>query len=147
MNSRLRIERAERDELTGLYRRGAFVDRIAHRIRTGATLSVACLDINGVKTINDTYSHRVGDHVLRTIADRIDTFLPARSAAARFGGDEFVVALPDQRADLRELTAGPICFRNPDPERSRAHRPTPYRQRRCGAPAAARTPQSADPQG
>lgn len=60
----------------------------------GGGVSLLFLDLDRFKPVNDAFGHETGDSVLRQIAERIETTLPAGSLAARIGGDEFVVATP-----------------------------------------------------
>ena len=81
------------DELTGLPERVLFNDRLAQAIarsrRTGTSFSLAFIDVDGFKAVNDRYGHAIGDAVLRTIASRLAGALRASDTASRFGGDEF----------------------------------------------------------
>ncbi len=92
------------DELTGIYnRRGLFelgthdFNR-AHRTRT--LLSVIYLDIDHYKLLNDRYGHAKGDRILVEMVSRVKAQLRDMDIFARYGGDEFVILIPD--ADLRE---------------------------------------------
>jgi diguanylate cyclase (GGDEF)-like protein len=67
---------------------------IARAIRTRSAVSVALIDIDHFKSVNDTYGHLVGDLVLRAVADAIREHLRSYDVAGRFGGEEFVVLLP-----------------------------------------------------
>jgi len=71
---------------------------IARAVRTGSALAVALLDLDRFKSINDTYGHLVGDQVLRQIADTMTAVLRDYDLAGRFGGEEFVMLLPQTRA-------------------------------------------------
>ncbi len=92
------LERMTRhDALTGLPNRQAFDDEVAgmlQRRRGDARVAVFLLDLDGFKPINDTYSHDAGDAVLIAIARRLERITADGGVAARFGGDEFAVALP-----------------------------------------------------
>jgi diguanylate cyclase (GGDEF)-like protein len=87
------------DSLTGLYNRHFFNEMLPREIeranRYGNQLSVLLLDIDGFKKYNDTYGHLKGDTVLRTIGRVFTTQLRVSDTIARFGGDEFVVILPE----------------------------------------------------
>lgn len=83
------------DPLTGLPNRRALDQQLRHVLR-GPTLpcSVALVDLDGFKDVNDRYSHAAGDEVLRAVAAALRSALRADDTVARYGGDEFVVLLP-----------------------------------------------------
>lgn len=87
------------DSLTGLTNHGAWKDQLARAfIRSQATRqpsTIALIDIDHFKAINDTYGHMVGDNVLRTISEALTSSLRLTDLAGRYGGDEFCVILPD----------------------------------------------------
>jgi diguanylate cyclase (GGDEF)-like protein/PAS domain S-box-containing protein len=91
---------AETDGLTGALNRRAFDEAIAtelaRSIRNQTPLSVMMIDIDRFKLYNDTYGHLAGDHCLRTVSDCLrDVVRRDSDIVARFGGEEFVVLLPD----------------------------------------------------
>lgn len=90
---------AATDALTGHWNRRALDEvlkqQIARRSSSGSPFSVLMLDIDFFKNINDEFGHMVGDDVLRAFAQRLREFLRAADFCARFGGEEFVVVLPD----------------------------------------------------
>ncbi|HEX7872374.1 MAG TPA: diguanylate cyclase [Sphingobium sp.] len=95
---------AERDPLTGLYNRRAFFER-AHgildemRAHNGEG-SVAILDIDHFKKVNDTYGHDTGDTVIKSVAKvLLDIAERERLVTARFGGEEFVILFPRRQCD------------------------------------------------
>ena len=92
--------RARHDPLTGLLNRAGFLRR-GDSDRDG--LRACCLmllDLDGFKSINDTFGHKVGDRVLAEVGRRIRAALPAEADVARLGGDEFAVMLPRDGAHL-----------------------------------------------
>lgn len=97
------------DGLTGLSNRRYFTEYIdgewRHAIRAGEPISLLMVDIDLFKQYNDTYGHLAGDEVLRTVAQTVmRSFRRPKDLAARFGGEEFVVLLPQTTAaDLRKL--------------------------------------------
>ena len=70
---------------------------VARAIRTHLPLSLALVDIDHFKAVNDTHGHLVGDTVLRAVTDAIQEHLRSYDLAGRFGGEEFVVLLPQAR--------------------------------------------------
>ncbi len=87
------------DPLTGLYNRRVAEERIAAEAsrsqRYGDALAVVALDLNDFKRINDTYGHPAGDQVLKEFAKRLSSAIRLSDFAARMGGDEFLVLLPE----------------------------------------------------
>lgn len=90
---------ARTDELTGLANRRAFVDAASHEIqramRYGAPLALVITDLDYFKSINDNYGHHVGDVVLRNFANILTASIREVDLAGRWGGEEFVVLMPD----------------------------------------------------
>ncbi len=90
---------ARRDPLTGLPNRRALEEQLPQamaRARRGLSpLSVAILDIDHFKVYNDSHGHLAGDEVLRACAKAWDAALRAEDTIGRFGGEEFLVLLPD----------------------------------------------------
>lgn len=87
------------DELTDLPNRRSFMRRLEDEVgrvqRYGSTLSMAILDIDGFKTINDQYGHAVGDEVLKMYARHVLSIFRHHDMVARYGGEEFAVLLPN----------------------------------------------------
>ena len=100
----LRTEsRATRDRLTGVLNRetllSALVAEVERAARHHKPLSVAFIDIDRFKPINDTYGHNSGDAVLRQIASRISEAIRASDVFGRYGGEEFMLILPETTPD------------------------------------------------
>ncbi|MGY0633205.1 sensor domain-containing diguanylate cyclase [Luteimonas sp. A478] len=128
VHDRLR-ESSRRDGLTGLYNRTWFhesFDRMVREARdSGRPVSLLMVDMDHFKAINDRYGHLVGDECLRWVAGRISSAAGDDALLARFGGEEFVVALPHHdrsravavaEAICQALNAGP-CPAGPEPIR------------------------------
>jgi diguanylate cyclase len=92
-------ELATRDELTGLVNRrhmSGLLERERQRgVRSGRGFSVAMVDIDHFKAVNDHYGHPVGDEVLRTFAQHAPQALRGTDIVSRWGGEEFVLLLPE----------------------------------------------------
>lgn len=97
---------AERDPLTGLWNRRRCDAHLAARLETPGPLSVAILDLDHFKQVNDTYSHAVGDDVLRQVASLLRQVVEPHGRVGRHGGEEFVVYL-----DADRTTAVRLCER------------------------------------
>ncbi len=93
------VELSVRDPLTGLHNRRHLDDVVPElvndAVRTGRPLAVALADIDHFKAINDDWSYAVGDDVLRRFAAVVTATCRADDLVARFGGEEFLVAMPD----------------------------------------------------
>ncbi|MCP4409238.1 MAG: sensor domain-containing diguanylate cyclase [Gammaproteobacteria bacterium] len=87
------------DPLTGLYNRNVLEqqlnDEIHRAVRYNHALSIFMLDIDHFKPINDTYGHGIGDTVLRSFATVLESSIRKTDYATRYGGEEFVVILPE----------------------------------------------------
>ena len=108
-NARLFMEvqrLAVTDPLTGLFNRHKFDDAIGPEVerasRYDRPLSLIMIDMDGLKKINDTYGHPAGDKLLKEVADLIRDQLRKVDLPVRFGGDEFLILLPE--ADLQEAS-------------------------------------------
>jgi diguanylate cyclase (GGDEF)-like protein len=136
----VRVTRAERerastmeriaslDMLTGLVNRRIGEDVVAKEVararRHGHSLSVAWMDLDRFKRINDRYGHDVGDRVLSTVASAVLAAVRDHDTVARWGGEEFVVVLPGQNqreakqaADRLRRVIARLDARLPDAER------------------------------
>lgn len=92
-------ELAEKDGLTGLFNHRHFQERLREEIsrwkRHGRVFSLALLDLDYFKRINDTRGHLVGDHVLREIASFLRRQLRNMDVVCRYGGEEFTIIFPE----------------------------------------------------
>jgi diguanylate cyclase (GGDEF)-like protein len=92
------FERSVRDNLTGLYNRGYFLNQIGPLAETNAMcdlgLALILLDIDRFKKINDDLGHHAGDAVLREVANVLRDSTRSDDLVARYGGEEFIIALP-----------------------------------------------------
>ena len=92
-------QHATTDGLTGLWNRRSFEEKmkyhIARSIRKEGDLSLAIFDVDHFKRINDTYGHLAGDDLLRIIAKVMKDFVKGKDVVCRYGGEEFVILLPD----------------------------------------------------
>jgi diguanylate cyclase (GGDEF)-like protein len=86
---------ATHDSLTGLHNRASMTDALQHAVskarRTGESLAIFFIDLDGFKAVNDTLGHAAGDHLLREIARRLRAKIRESDLVARLGGDEFVI--------------------------------------------------------
>ncbi|MBE0577630.1 MAG: diguanylate cyclase [Desulfuromonadales bacterium] len=102
------------DALTGVYNRGAIVDRARKEIsridrrrqqQNDYSLSFIMLDIDHFKKVNDTYGHLAGDQVLRDMALRIQETVRDYDQLGRYGGEEFLLVLPDESFESAVVAA------------------------------------------
>ena len=108
-----RLERLSiTDGLTGLYNHRYFQDEISRAFeeshRYGRPLSLAIIDIDFFKTINDTYGHAVGDEVLKGVSRVFTQSIRATDLVARYGGEEFAVMMPETGLDDAAIFAEKI---------------------------------------
>jgi diguanylate cyclase (GGDEF)-like protein len=101
------LQLASRDPLTGLFNRGYVDDRFAVELsrarRYGKVLTIAVIDADHFKSLNDTHGHLSGDLVLRKIADLLHDCFRQSDTAGRYGGEEFVVILPETDLEAAQL--------------------------------------------
>ena len=101
------------DGLTGLFNRhkldAALANEFERARRYKRPLSLIMIDMDGLKGINDTYGHPAGDAALKMVADVIRSQIRRVDMPARFGGDEFVVLLPEVELNLAVKIAERIC--------------------------------------
>lgn len=111
-----------RDALTGIFNRRGFFElaerEVARSRREGTPFTLAIVDIDDFKQINDTHGHHVGDEVLRRFADHCTHRLRATDIVARTGGDEFTLVLPldgpTAETVIREIVNVPPADGSPD---------------------------------
>ncbi len=96
-------ELARRDPLTNTLNRRSFFDLAEHEInrshRYGLPLTVAYIDLDNFKVVNDQFGHQTGDDLLMAVVSTIRSYTRSSDVLARFGGDEFVILLPDTPGD------------------------------------------------
>ena len=97
----LRIQ-SRQDSLTKILNHGAIIDTLAREIdranREGQALSVILADLDAFKSVNDSYGHVVGDQVLIEVASRMRQCLRSYDSIGRYGGEEFLMVLPNSEA-------------------------------------------------
>lgn len=100
---------ATRDALTGLVNRGHLGELLARELqrqrRKGARLSVLLLDVDHFKQVNDLHGHACGDAVLRHLAERAQTCVRACDTLGRWGGEEFLLLMPDTALEPARIGA------------------------------------------
>ncbi len=100
------------DSLTALYSRAHFSSELEQEIlratRSGRPFAVAMIDLDGLKPANDRFGHEWGDNLLKAVADVLRSDLRATDVAARYGGDEFVLMLPETDLKGAILVAGKV---------------------------------------
>ncbi|MEZ5921922.1 MAG: PleD family two-component system response regulator [Parvularculaceae bacterium] len=103
------LEMAVTDQLTGLYNRRYLASHMSamfdRAFWTGRPLSMLILDIDYFKKINDTYGHDTGDKVIQAVAEKIKNSVRGIDLACRYGGEEFLVAMPDTDINFASVVA------------------------------------------
>jgi diguanylate cyclase (GGDEF)-like protein len=103
--------RASIDGLTRMWNRGAILELLNKEIARaarGAALTVAAIDVDHFKAVNDTYGHPAGDHVLAEVASRLRGAIRESDSVGRWGGEEFLAVLGDCGADSADATVARI---------------------------------------
>ena len=107
------LKLARTDGLTGLANRRTADERLRHETaragRYRRPLTIVLIDVDHFKSVNDQYGHQMGDEVLTTIAARLEKSLRRIDLAARWGGEEFLVILPDTDAEGGRVVADRIA--------------------------------------
>jgi diguanylate cyclase (GGDEF)-like protein len=113
LSQRLRTM-AYRDALTGLYNHRYFYEQLSHEVerslRYGQPLAVLLMDMNNFKQVNDVYGHIIGDKFLSLVGQVIARQVRGSDIGARYGGDEFVVILPNTSMDEARATAEKLAL-------------------------------------
>ncbi len=110
VNQRLE-ELSQRDPLTNLYNRRHLFERVEHelaRARRDHGFSLLMIDLDNFKRVNDEHGHVRGDDLLRSIADAIQNTTREVDLAGRYGGDEFLIVLPDTGVEAARAAAGRV---------------------------------------
>ncbi|MFZ5776422.1 MAG: diguanylate cyclase [Thermodesulfobacteriota bacterium] len=107
------FEQARRDMLTGLENRRVFEDRIGSMLdsarRHNRPITVASMDLDHFKQVNDTLGHAAGDEALRQVAKTMADMVRSSDLLVRMGGDEFVLVLPDTDLSAARGLADRLC--------------------------------------
>ena len=100
------VHMARHDELTGLANRSYCRELLCEFLATRKpreTITVAMVDLDHFKSVNDTYGHLIGDMLLANAARRMQELIPARASLCRIGGDEFAIIFRNSSAEQVEL--------------------------------------------
>ncbi len=104
---------AYQDSLTELYNHRYFYEQLTHEVeranRYGRPVSVILLDLDHFKEVNDTYGHLMGDKLLSLIGRVISEQVRGADIAARYGGDEFAIILPDTPLQAAQVAADKLA--------------------------------------
>ncbi|NQV06748.1 GGDEF domain-containing protein [bacterium] len=90
---------AATDPLTGLLNRRSFEDQTHELLLRGVSFSLAMVDLDHFKLLNDTHGHDAGDRALRLFARTMRSTLRADDLLSRYGGEEFVIVFPDRTTE------------------------------------------------
>jgi diguanylate cyclase (GGDEF)-like protein len=86
----------DHDQLTNAYTRRKVFETLKEKLANNETITVAILDIDHFKTVNDTHGHIVGDEILKKYVKRLETKLDDNDMVGRFGGEEFIIIFNDK---------------------------------------------------
>lgn len=107
------FEQARSDALTGLDNRRVFDEKIGAILdkakRHGSPVSIASMDLDKFKQINDSFGHAEGDHTLRKVAQTLAGMVRNSDLLVRMGGDEFLLVLPDTGLQAAGIIAERLC--------------------------------------
>jgi diguanylate cyclase (GGDEF)-like protein len=108
----LRIQ-SIRDALTGLFNRRYLEESLQRELaraqRKAAKLGVVMLDVDHLKQVNDTFGHEAGDTLLEVLGHWLQSNIRAEDISCRYGGDEFILILPDASLESTYQRARQIC--------------------------------------
>lgn len=111
---------ASHDPLTNALTRRVFLERCSEELarcrRHQRPLALLSLDLDKFKCVNDTYGHQVGDRVLVAFVHRVESLLRRHDVLARWGGEEFVLLLPETGADEAQIVAQRVLARVAEPQ-------------------------------
>lgn len=106
-------EQSVRDHLTGLFNRRYMEETLERELRRATrkklSLGVIMLDVDGLKRTNDTHGHAAGDALLRAVGSLLHEHIREEDIACRYGGDEFIIVLPDVSREVTRERASLIC--------------------------------------
>src|SRR5512138_3790343 len=107
------LEQSVRDHLTGLFNRRYMEETLERELLRAArkqlSLGIMMLDVDNLKRFNDTWGHAAGDEILRELGSLLLRQVRGEDIACRYGGDEFILVLPDASRDVTRERAELIC--------------------------------------
>jgi diguanylate cyclase (GGDEF)-like protein len=101
---------ATRDELTNVGTRRTFIERATEHLTDARCIAVVMFDLDDFKNINDTYGHLMGDRILRDVGALFLSRTRREDVIARYGGDEFVLLVPDATLDEAAVIADRLAY-------------------------------------
>jgi len=106
-------EQSVRDHLTGLFNRRYMEETLERELlrasRKGLSLGIMMLDVDHFKRFNDTWGHAAGDKILRELGSLLLKKVRGEDVASRYGGDEFIIVLPDASREVTRERANRLC--------------------------------------
>ncbi len=106
-------KRAITDEFTGAYNRHFLDEALENHFGVaksrGSTFALVMVDLDHFRSINELYGHSVGDRVIQEVVSIFKKYLRSKDILARYGGDEFVVLMPETELNLAKIMAENIC--------------------------------------